>query len=203
MTKILISSNNPDKIKEIRAIFRLPGVELLTLADFPGAPEVIEDGNTLSENALKKASMLNEFSGLPTIADDTGLEVDGLNGQPGVYSARYAGENASYADNVQKLIREIQIVPEERRSARFRTVAVFYHPEIVLRAEGTIEGQILTEQRGQNGFGYDPIFYVPAYRKTLAELSPREKNAISHRGQAFTRLYQSLRKEFPSLTNLN
>ncbi|MGC9365039.1 MAG: XTP/dITP diphosphatase [Fidelibacterota bacterium] len=203
MTKILISSNNPDKIKEIRAIFRLPGVELLTLADFPDAPEVIEDGNTLSENALKKASMLNEFSGLPTIADDTGLEVDGLNGQPGVYSARYAGENASYADNVQKLIQEIQNVPEERRSARFRTVAVFYHPEIVLRAEGTIEGQILTEQRGQNGFGYDPIFYVPAYRKTLAELSPREKNAISHRGQAFTRLYQSLRKEFPSLTNLN
>ncbi len=203
MTKILISSNNPDKIKEIRAIFRLPGVELLTLADFPDAPEVIEDGNTLSENALKKASMLNEFSGLPTIADDTGLEVNGLNGQPGVYSARYAGENASYADNVQKLIREIQNVPEERRSARFRTVAVFYHPEIVLRAEGTIEGQILTEQRGQNGFGYDPIFYVPAYRKTLAELSPREKNAISHRGQAFTRLYQSLRKEFPSLTNLN
>lgn len=203
MTKILISSNNPDKIKEIRAIFRLPGVELLTLADFPDAPEVIEDGNTLYENALKKASMLNEFSGLPTIADDTGLEVDGLNGQPGVYSARYAGENASYADNVQKLIREIQKVPEERRSARFRTVAVFFHPEIVLRAEGAIKGHILTEQRGRNGFGYDPIFYVPAYRKTLAELSPREKNAISHRGQAFTRLYQSLRKEFPSLTNLN
>lgn len=199
--KLLISSNNQDKIKEIKSIFQLPGVELLTLADFPGAPDVVEDGNTLYENALKKASMLCEFSGLPTIADDTGLEVDSLGGHPGVYSARYAGKNASYNDNIEKLIREIQKVPENRRTARFRTVAVFYHPELILRAEGTIEGYILSERRGSNGFGYDPIFFVPTRNKTLAEMSAAEKNAISHRGQAFSRLYQLLQKEFPSLTN--
>lgn len=200
--KLLISSNNQDKIKEIKSIFQLPGVELLTLADFPGAPDVVEDGNTLYENALKKASMLCEFSGLPTIADDTGLEVDSLGGHPGVYSARYAGENASYNDNIEKLIREIQKVPENRRTARFRTVAVFYHPELILRAEGTIEGYILSKRRGSNGFGYDPIFFVPTRNKTLAEMSAAEKNAISHRGQAFSRLYQLLQKEFPSLTNI-
>lgn len=200
--KLLISSNNQDKVKEIKSIFQLPGVELLTLADFPGAPDVVEDGNTLYENALKKASMLYDFSGLPTIADDTGLEVDGLGSRPGVYSARYAGENASYDDNVEKLIREIQKVPENRRTARFRTVAVFYHPELILRAEGTIEGYILSERRGNNGFGYDPIFFVPTRNKTLAEMSAAEKNAISHRGQAFSRLYQLLQKEFPSLTNI-
>ncbi|HDP67211.1 MAG TPA: RdgB/HAM1 family non-canonical purine NTP pyrophosphatase [Candidatus Marinimicrobia bacterium] len=200
--KLLISSNNQDKIKEIKSIFQLPGVELLTLADFPGAPDVVEDGNTLYENALKKASMLCEFSGLPTIADDTGLEVDSLGGHPGVYSARYAGENASYNDNIEKLIREIQKVPENRRTARFRTVAVFYHPELILRAEGTIEGYILSERSGSNGFGYDPIFFVPIRNKTLAEMSAAEKNAISHRGQAFSRLYQLLQKEFPSLINI-
>lgn len=200
--KLLISSNNQDKIKEIKSIFQLPGVELLTLADFPGAPDVVEDGNTLYENALKKASMLCEFSGLPTIADDTGLEVDSLGGHPGVYSARYAGKNASYNDNIEKLIREIQKVPENRRTARFRTVAVFYHPELILRAEGTIEGYILSKRRGSNGFGYDPIFFVPTRNKTLAEMSAAEKNAISHRGQAFSHLYQLLQKEFPSLTNI-
>jgi len=201
--KILISSNNRDKIREIRNIFELPRVQLITLDAYPGAPEVIEDGNTLYENALKKAMMLTEFTGLPTISDDTGLEVDALGGRPGVYSSRYAGENASYDDNVEKLIREIGAFPAEKRTARFRTVAVFYHPDRVISEEGTVEGLILTERRGAGGFGYDPIFYIPEKGKTFAELTTGEKNAISHRGKAFTRLCTSLQHQIPSLTKIN
>jgi len=201
--KILISSNNQDKINEIRAIFQLPDVDLVTLDSFPNAPDVVEDGNTLYENALKKASMLYEFSGLPTISDDTGLEVDALNGRPGVYSARFAGENASYDDNVEKMIREMQSVPEKDRTARFRTVAVFYHPDLIVHEEGVIEGTILSERHGNGGFGYDPIFYIHEKNKTLADMSHDEKNAISHRGQAFSRLYKSLIKQLPLLTDIN
>ncbi len=197
--KILISSNNQDKIKEIRNIFQLPGIELIALDKFPNAPEVIEDGNTLYDNALKKASMLAEFTGLPTISDDTGLEVDALGGKPGVYSSRFAGENASYDDNVKKLIREIMPFPEEKRTARFRTVAVFYQTDMVIVEEGVIEGTILTERRGSGGFGYDPIFYIPEKGKTFAELYHNEKNAISHRGQAFSRLYTSLQRQLASI----
>jgi len=201
--KLLISSNNPDKIKEIRSIFQLPEVELVTLDDIPNTHEIVEDGNTLYENALKKASMLYEFTGLPTISDDTGLEVDALNGRPGIYSARYAGENASYDDNVKKMIDEMQSVPEKDRTARFRTVAVFYHPDLLIHKEGVIEGMILSERRGNGGFGYDPIFYVPGKRRTLAEMNHDEKNAISHRGQAFSRLYKSLLTQLPSITDIN
>jgi len=201
--KLLISSNNQDKIREIRSIFQLPGVELITLESFPDAPIVEEDGNTLLENALKKASMLSKFTGLPTISDDTGLEVDALNGRPGVYSARFAGENASYDDNVEKMLREMQSVPEKDRTARFRTVAVFYHPDLTIHEEGVLEGYILSLRRGRGGFGYDPIFYVPGKNKTLAEMSHDEKNAISHRGQAFSRLYKSLLTQLPSLTETN
>lgn len=201
--KLLISSNNQDKIKEIRAIFRIPGVELCTLDSVPGAPEVVEDGNTLYDNALKKATMLSNFTGMPAIADDTGLEVDALNGRPGVYSARFAGENASYDDNVNKLLKSLHDVPEAERSARFRTVAVFFHPDTIIHEEGTLEGTILSRRRGNRGFGYDPIFYVPEKGKTLAEMDPSEKNAISHRGRAFTHLYQSLQKQLPSLIATN
>lgn len=201
--KLLISSNNQDKIREIRSIFQIPGVELITLESFPDAPIVEEDGNTLLENALKKASMLSKFTGLPTISDDTGLEVDALNGRPGVYSARFAGENASYDDNVEKMLREMQSVPEKDRAARFRTVAVFYHPDLTIHEEGVLEGYILSRRRGCGGFGYDPIFYVPGKNKTLAEMSRDEKNAISHRGQAFSRLYKSLLTQLPSLTEIN
>jgi XTP/dITP diphosphohydrolase len=198
--KILISSNNRDKIKEIRNIFQLPWVQLITLDAYPDAPEVIEDRNTLYENALKKAMMLAEFTGLPTISDDTGLEVDALGGRPGVYSSRYAGENASYDDNVEKLIREISPFSAEKRTARFRTVAVFYHPDRIISGEGTVEGLVLAERRGVGGFGYDPIFYIPEKGKTFAELTPGEKNAISHRGKAFTRLCTLLQHQIPSLT---
>jgi XTP/dITP diphosphohydrolase len=197
--KILISSKNPDKIQEIRNIFRLPGVKLITLEQFPDAPAVTENGNTLYDNALKKASMLCDYTGLPTLSDDTGLEVDALNGAPGVYSARFAGENASYAENVAKMIRLIKSVPQENRSARFRTVALFYHPDRIIHTEGSIDGVILSERRGHRGFGYDPIFYVPQMGKTFAEMDPSEKNAISHRAKAFIQLYKALQKQLPSL----
>jgi XTP/dITP diphosphohydrolase len=197
--KILIASHNQDKVQEIRSIFKLPELELLTVADLADAPQVIEDGNTLFDNALKKASMLSEFSGLPTIADDTGLEVEALSGKPGWFASRYAGENATYDDNIDKLIQEIAQFPMSQRTARFRTVAIFFHPRLMIAEEGQLEGTILTSRRGTGGFGYDPIFYLPAKDKTLAELSPAEKNALSHRGQAFRRLYQSVQQKLAIL----
>ena len=193
---ILIASNNKDKIREIRSIFQLPGVNLLTLDEFPGAPEVIEDGNSLYENALKKASVLAEFTGLPAISDDTALEVDALDGRPGIFSARYAGEKATYKDNIKKMIKDLSAVPEKDRKARFRTVAVFYHSNLVISEEGIVEGIMLTECHGKSGFGYDPIFFVPEKGKTYAEMSDDEKNSISHRSKAFRKLQQSIKINF-------
>ncbi len=195
---ILIASQNQDKIAEIRAIFRLPEVGLRSLDEFPGAPAVSEDGNTLYQNALKKAQVLAEFSDLPTIADDTGLEVDALAGAPGVFAARYAGENATYEDNIEKLLYNMKNIALPERSARFRTVALFYRPNQIISATGSVEGMILTHKRGQGGFGYDPVFQVKETGQTFAEMNPEEKNRISHRGQAFHKLYQKLYKElFP------
>ena len=198
--KILIASHNQDKVQEIRNIFKLPELQLMTVAELAGAPHIIEDGNTLFENALKKASMLSEFSGLPTIADDTSLEVDALDGKPGLFASRYAGEGATYDDNIDKLIHEISRFPAPQRTARFRTVAVFFHPQLMLAEEGRLEGIILTSRRGTGGFGYDPIFFLPGKGKTLAELIPAEKNALSHRGQAFRHLYQAVQQKLTALT---
>ncbi len=196
---ILISSNNKDKIKEIISIFQISGINLKTLAEFPNAPEVVEDGNTLKDNALKKAMILFEFTGLPTIADDTGLAVDALNGAPGIYSARYAGENVTYDDNVKKLLFEMKSFPEMERTARFETCAVFYHPDLVLTAFGSVEGIILDHRRGNSGFGYDPVFFLPDLNKTFAELTIKEKNEISHRGKAFKALHKNILENLPLL----
>jgi XTP/dITP diphosphohydrolase len=188
---ILISSNNKDKIKEIRKIFDNKDVNLLTLDQFPEAPEVIEDGNTLHDNAFKKAKLLFEFTGIPTIADDTGLEVDALAGEPGVYSARYAGEEATYDDNVDKLLHEMGKVEDCQRTARFKTVAVYYSEQKTFFEEGAIEGKILSTRRGNGGFGYDPVFYIEEKKKSFAEMTSAEKNKISHRGIAFQKLHNS------------
>jgi len=192
--EILIATNNQDKIREITRVFQLPGVNLHTLADFPDFPAVEEDGNTLTENALKKARMLADYTGFATIADDTGLEVAALGGLPGVRSSRYAGEKATYAQNVAQLIRTMRDIPVSARQARFRCIAVFYHPTLTLIEEGQIEGMILDEPRGTGGFGYDPVFLIPSLGKTFAELDLRTKNSISHRGQAFSRLAQKLER---------
>lgn len=194
--KIVIASGNKDKIAEIKSIFKESDFKFLTLDDFSDYPEVVEDGNNLFENALKKAKEISEFTGLPAISDDTGLEVDALDGRPGVYSARYAGENATYSDNVDKLLREMSGIPAQQRTARFRTVCVFYNSENTVHAEGKVKGQIITERRGDKGFGYDPVFYIEEQDKTFAEMDKDEKNEISHRGKALKNLYELLKNKY-------
>jgi XTP/dITP diphosphohydrolase len=157
-------------------------------------PEVAETGDTLTANALIKAQALVDATGQAAIADDTGLEVAALDGAPGVYSSRYAGEHASYADNVAKLVAALRDVPEDLRQARFRTVAVAVWPDgRQAIAEGTVDGVIATAPRGSNGFGYDPLFMpTDGDGRTMAEMTLEEKNAISHRGRAFTALAKLL-----------
>ena len=185
------ATGNPDKLREIVAIL---GSEIELLPRPEGLAEPEEDAATLEGNARIKAVCVAEASGLPAIADDTGLEVDALDGEPGVRSARFAGENATYEDNVALLLERLQEIPATARTARFKTIALAHWPdgkEVI--AEGTVEGVIATTPRGTNGFGYDPIF-IPADSngRTLAEMTNTEKNAISARGQAFRELQKKL-----------
>lgn len=160
-------------------------ITVRSLAEFPGAPEVVEDGATYEDNALKKARSAARFTGKPALADDTGLEVDALGGQPGLYAARFAGEGCSFQDNIRKLLHLLGDVPSERRGARFVCVIALVEPggrEQVV--EGELRGRITEAQAGGGGFGYDPVFYAPEAGKTLAELTADEKNRISHRRRA-------------------
>ena len=190
MKKFVLSTANPDKAREIAEILG-PGLVLLPRP--PGVPDVDEAGSTLLENARLKAVALVEATGEAAIADDTGLEVDALGGAPGVYSSRYSGEQATYGDNVRKLLREMEGVAEPR-TALFRTVAIAVWPdgtEVV--AEGIVDGVITTAPRGGGGFGYDPVF-EPAGSggRTFAEMEPEEKHSLSHRGRAFRALEEAL-----------
>lgn len=193
--QLVLASANPDKAAEIAAILAASGLDVELLARPAGAPEVEETGVTLEENARLKAMALCEVTGLPAVADDTGLEVDALGGAPGVSTARYAGEDATYEDNVRKLLRELADVPSERRTARFSTVALVHWPdgrEVV--AVGTVEGEIVAEAQGGEGFGYDPVFRpAEGDGRTFAQMSPAEKHAVSHRGRAFRTLADALR----------
>jgi XTP/dITP diphosphohydrolase len=183
--KFIVATFNPDKAAELRVLLALPDVELVVLADWPGATAPEENGATLLENARIKALAAVALTGLPAIADDTGLEVDALGGAPGVHAARYAGPRATYADNVAKLLRELAGVPPERRTARFRTVCFAAWPDgTEMSADGTLQGTITDAPRGTNGFGYDPVFVPRGETRTYAELTDAEKNAISHRGRA-------------------
>lgn len=199
MKKILVVATfNPHKLAEIRAI--LPGLpaELRALSSFPGAAPAEEDGGTLEANAAKKALAAARGTGLPALADDTGLEVDALGGAPGVRSARYAGETASYAENNAKLLGALAGLPPERRTARFACVTALALPSGELHtARGTLEGRIAAVPRGGNGFGYDPLFEVGAGPRTLAEFSEAEKNGASHRGAALRNLLPELLRLFP------
>jgi len=186
--QIILATRNEDKIKEIRELLHSLKIEILTLRDFPDAPEVEEDGATLEENAIKKARTIAEFTGLTAVADDTGLEVAYLNGEPGVFSSRYAGEHATYADNVQKLLQKLHGVPWEKRGAKFRCVVALCNQREKHTVEGVCEGVITEEPRGERGFGYDPVFYVPEYGRTFAEMELEFKNQISHRAKAFIAL---------------
>ncbi len=183
--KILIASRNKNKIREISEILEDLSLELITLESFPDLPHTEEDGKTFEENALKKALSAWQATGLATIAEDSGLEVDALKGAPGIMSARFAGPHATYDENNAKLLDLMKAVPPGRRRARFVCVAVLVtrSGKIVLN-RGEMEGEIAEEPKGENGFGYDPVFYLPSFGKTVAELDQKTKNAISHRAKA-------------------
>lgn len=182
--RLLLATNNRHKIAEIAALLRDTGVTIVSKADFPDFPEIEETADTLAENALEKARTIFSRYGVPAIADDTGLEVEFLHGAPGVYSARYAGEGCTFADNNRKLLRELNGVPEPQRRARFVTVLAVAYPGGEVCLEGAVDGVILTSPRGSNGFGYDPVFFYPPAGLTFAEMSAEAKNAVSHRGAA-------------------
>ena len=181
--KLIIATRNAHKLEEIRAVFDFKNLEVLSAFDFPEIPDVVEDGETLAANAIKKAVTLATSTGCWALADDSGLEVHALGGVPGVYSARYAGEQCSYSDNNEKLLRELAGKPD--RSARFRTVIALSDPEGNSQTlEGVCAGRIIKELRGTNGFGYDPLFVPEGYSETFAELGSEVKNRISHRARA-------------------
>ena len=190
---LVIGTHNRKKGIEIAQILDASGLRLLTLDEFPDAPEPVEDADTLEGNAIKKATELADALGRMVAADDSGLEVDALGGEPGVFSARYGGEHGNDGRNIDRLLREMKDVPPEKRTARFRTVVAVAVPgELLGTVEGALEGAIALEPRGSNGFGYDPVFIVPGLGATCAELAPDEKNSISHRGQAFRKLNDEL-----------
>jgi len=186
--KIILATHNKDKRKEMMAALIDLNVKILSLEDFPHVGEIIEDGQSLVENAKIKAQAVFDITGIPAISDDTGLSVDALNGAPGVYSARYAGENATYTDNVEKLVDEMKNVSSENRGAQFQTVMVYIDKDTELIADGVVKGQITNTSKGVGGFGYDPVFYIPEKEKTFAEMTIQEKNQISHRGIALRNL---------------
>lgn len=196
---IVLATRNAGKVREIREIVKDFPIEIRSLNDFGPIPEVEEDGETFDDNAYKKALFTAKALGLPAISDDSGLVVEALNGEPGVRSARYAGEKATDAENAQKLLHEM--AGQKNRKAAFECVLSIAVPTgPALTYLGRCEGEILEEPRGENGFGYDPIFFYPPYGKAFAEISTKEKNKVSHRGKALN----ELAKEFDKvLTWLN
>jgi len=192
--EVVLATGNKGKVKEFSNLLEGVFGEIISLSDLGSPPEVIEDGLTFRDNALKKAREIAQYSGKLTLADDSGLEVDALNGRPGIYSTRYSGEDATNKMNIVKLLAELGHNPN--RKARFVCVLALVDPngeELVV--EGFCEGVILDEPRGEGGFGYDPVFYLPDRRKTMAELEPELKNTISHRANALKRLKTELERE--------
>ena len=181
--QIVLATHNKGKMSEINNLLS-SSYEVLTLDHFPNIKEIPETGKTLKENAFIKARTVFEMTGLPSLADDTGLEVEALGGEPGVFSARYAGEQASYQDNCEKLLKNMMRVPKEDREAKFRTVIAYKDDNRELSCDGSVKGEIAQSPKGSYGFGYDSVFYYPPLEKTFAELSEEEKNSISHRGRA-------------------
>lgn len=190
MKELILATHNLGKVEELRQMLGDLPVKVKSLHDFPELGEIPETGTTFEENARIKAETVFAYTGLPVVADDSGLEVDALNGAPGVYSARYAGDKATDEDNNRKLLQALKNVPESGRGAQFRSVICsIFNPGNVVFTEGVCRGRIGFEPRGDNGFGYDPLFLVePDYQRTMAELSLAEKNTISHRSRAFGNL---------------
>lgn len=193
--RIIFATKNEGKVKEITEMLTSMNIELISLNHFESLPEIVEDGKTYLENALKKAKIISEFTGEIVLADDSGLQVDVLGGDPGVYSARYAGEGATDEENNAKLLAKLKDVPRELRTASFFCALVLYRQDGNYNSfEAEWQGRIIDERRGTNGFGYDPIFLSPQLNKTAAELPPEIKNTISHRGRAFAKLKSHLGK---------
>lgn len=189
MKRLVLATQNKHKAEELQAMLCDAGVEVLTLDAFPGVGAIEEDQETLEGNALKKAREVFRQTALPTLADDTGLEVDALGGEPGVRSSRFAGPTASYAENVAKLLHALDGIPPERRTARFRCVLAFVDADNVERlVEGVCHGSILEQPRGKGGFGYDPIFLPAGYDLSFAEMPMQLKNTLSHRAQALKKM---------------
>lgn len=196
--KSIIATRNAHKLEEIRAIFNFQGLEVCSALDFPDIPDTVEDRDTFEGNAIKKAQELCDATGLMTLADDSGLEVDALDGAPGVYSARYAGDSCDYAANNAKLLREL--TGKENRRARFRTVIAFARPgKEPLTVEGKCDGIIIDELRGEHGFGYDPLFVPDGFEQTFAELPAETKNKISHRANALAEVSKHWKHFFQGL----
>ncbi len=193
-TKVVLATGNAGKLRELRELLAAQSIAILAQSEFE-CPEAIEDGLSFVENAIIKARNAADHTGLPAIGDDSGLEVDALDGEPGIYSARYAGDKASDANNWQKLLQQLENVPSSARSARFRCAMVYVRhgkdPAPII-CEGAWEGFILDKPSGDNGFGYDPVFYVPSHDCSAAELDAETKNALSHRGQALQQLVARL-----------
>jgi XTP/dITP diphosphohydrolase len=192
--RIVLASNNPGKVREFNQLLAGLHLEVVPQSEFR-VPEIEETGLTFVENAILKARNAAQHSGLAALADDSGLEVDALNGAPGIYSARYAGKGADDEQNLRKLLADLKDVPEEKRAARFQCLLVYLRHALdptPLICQGSWEGRILFEPRGTHGFGYDPVFFVPTHGCASAELLPEVKNSLSHRGQALRLLVSSL-----------
>ncbi|AEN87433.1 XTP/dITP diphosphatase [Priestia megaterium] len=197
MREIIIATKNAGKVKDFETLFSPKGFKVKSLLDFPEIEDVEETGVTFAENATLKAETISSALNKPVIADDSGLAIDALNGEPGVYSARYAGENKDDNANIEKVLQKLNDVPFEKRTARFHCALAIAVPgkrtEIV---EGTCEGRILEEKRGENGFGYDPIFFVEKWNCSMAELTKEQKNQISHRANALQKLAPLIDAQF-------
>ncbi len=193
MKKLVLATHNRDKFKEMKQALDGLGWDIQAAFDFPGMPEVVEDGVTLEENSLKKAKEIWAFTKLTTLSDDTGLFIDALKGEPGIYAARYAGEKCTYVDNVQKVLRLMEKVPDSARRAVFRTIVTIYDPvKGAQQVCGEVEGKITGSVQGNGGFGYDPIFMPEGFSKVFALMTLEEKNQISHRGRALQKARQLL-----------
>lgn len=193
MKEVIIATNNAGKKREFETLFQPYQVRVLSLRDLDEKIDVEETGTTFEENAILKAETVAAIVGKPVLADDSGLEIDALGGAPGVYSARYAGANSTDDENIDKALQALSTTEEKNRKARFRCVLAIAGPGMKTETfAGSCEGQISMERRGENGFGYDPVFYIPEKGRTMAELSSEEKNAISHRGEALRKLEEKL-----------
>ena len=194
MKKIVIASANNHKVSEISIKIQPFFDQILSLADFPEIGEIIEDGNTIEENSFIKSKAAFEYTKIASVADDTILEVDALNGDPGLFTARYAGENATYEENMTKLLKQLDGIEDSARTARFRTIISYVNGVDDFHVEGIIEGKILNNRVGNNGFGYDPIFYSTEFNLSLAEMDSDLKNRISHRGLAIEKFVSKIKK---------